>query len=247
MAQNLGGPLLRTAARWRGVCVLAVLCAGALSGCKHSGGPTIVADDSNIRTTEARKLAGQAQQEYKAGRVDKAIGLYQKSLEQSRDLFFVWNNLGLLLMEKENYSDAAEMFKSAADLAPEDPRPFYNIGLIYQKAVYDEKALEYFTKSLERDPKYLPALRGAIISGKRLDVSDEPALNRVRTALLIETNPQWRKIFQTEQLRIEGTMSRAKHGIGAQPTHQPTAQPPPEGTPPAPPPKGGGESSPTDH
>ncbi len=205
-------------------CVLLGLC--ILPGCKGRGGTTIVPVDDGARLVEARKLAAEAQREHKAGHTDKAIELYQKSLDQSRDLFFVWNNLGLLLMEKENYTDAAEMFKSAADLAPEDPRPFYNIGLIYQKAVYDEKALDYFLKSLERDPKYLPSLRGAIISAKRLDISDEPSLGRVRTAMLIETDPQWRRIFTTEQLRIEGTMSRAKRGIGAQPNTQPGATPP---------------------
>jgi len=230
---------------FRAACVLAGLCAAALPGCKGRGdGTAVIHDDSALRLSEARRLAGQAQQEQKAGHTDKAITLYQKSLEQSRDLFFVWNNLGLLLMEKENYSDAAEMFKSAADLAPEDPRPFYNIGLIYQRAVYDEKALEYFLKSLDRDPKYLPALRGAIVSTKRLDYADEPGLTRVRTALLIETDPQWRKIFQTEQLRIEGTMSRAKRGIGVMPS--PPAGPQPETTPPEPPAKSGGQA-PADH
>lgn len=208
--------------RWA-ACVLTAL--AALPGC-HSGARTaIIPVDDGARLSEARRLAGEAQREQKAGHADKAIALYQKSLEQSRDLFFVWNNLGLLLMEQENYTDAAEMFKSAGDLAPEDPRPYYNIGLIYQRAVYDEKAMEYFIKSLERDPKYLPSLRGAIISAKRLDISDEPSLTRVRTALLIETDPQWRKIGTTEQLRIEGTMSRAKRGIGAAPNRGQDAMP----------------------
>jgi tetratricopeptide (TPR) repeat protein len=209
-----------TIIRWGAVLGLALL-----TGCKSHSGAIVIPTEENARLTEARRLAADAQREAKAGHNDKAIELYQKSLDQSRDLFFVWNNLGLLLMEQENYTDAAEMFKSAADLAPEDPRPFYNIGLIYQRAVYDEKAREYFVKSLERDPKYLPALRGAIISDKRLDISDDPSLTRVRTALLIETDPQWRKIFMTEQLRIEGTMSRAKRGIGALPNRAQDAMP----------------------
>ena len=234
---------------WLAAGVLAGLWAGVLPGCRSSGHTTIVPIDDGARVTEARKLAAQAQREYKDGHIDKAVALYQKSLDQSRDLFFVWNNLGLLLMEQENYTEAAELFKSAADLAPADPRPFYNIGLIYQKAVYDEKALDYFLKSLDRDPKYLPSLRGAIISGKRLDISDEPSLTRVRTALLIETDPQWRRIFQTEQFRIEGTMSRAKKGIGAKLEHQPVPAPAanPEGTPPPPAPKPeGGSARPAD-
>jgi len=91
----------------------------------------------------------------------------------------------------------------------DDPRPYYNIGVIYQQTLHDKEALEYFLMSLARDSRYLPSLRGATASGKRLDVTDEAALKRVRTALLIETDPRWRSIFETETLRIEGSLQRA--------------------------------------
>jgi tetratricopeptide (TPR) repeat protein len=234
--------MIKRSATW--ALVAAALLAGCNSGSKSK--TVTIIDDSAVRASEAKDLAAQAQREAKAGNTDKAIDLYQKSLERSHDLFYVWNDLGVLLMEKENYTDAAEMFKSAADLATGDPRPYYNLGLIYQKAVYDEKALEYFVKSLERDGKFLPSLRGSVIAAKRLDVTDEAALQRVRTSLLLENDPQWRKIMQTEELRIEGSLARNKQGVGFPPSHltgPSEAQPP---TPPAPAQPGGGGATP-DH
>jgi tetratricopeptide (TPR) repeat protein len=214
--------------------ILLSVSAALLTGCnKDTKSSTItIVDDSQVRNDEAKQLAAQAQREVKAGNTDKAIELYQKSLERSHDLFYVWNDLGVLLMERENYGDAAEMFKSAAALAPGDPRPYYNLGLIYQNAIYDEKALEYYVMSLERDGKYLPSIRGAIVSAKRLDIADEAALQRVRAGLLNETDPAWRKIMQTEALRIEGILSRSKQGTSLTPT---PAEPPPQ------PPESGGQ------
>jgi tetratricopeptide (TPR) repeat protein len=221
---------------------LALLAAGALAlaGCRTKSREVVINPGEVARLGEARELALRAQREQKAGHTDKAIDLYRQSLDQSRDLFFVWNNLGILLMEKQNYADAAEMFKSAADLAPTDPRPFFNIGLIYQRAVYDEQALEYFVKSLDRDPRYLPSLRGAIVSAKRLDITDEDALKRVRTALLLESDTKWRRIFETEALRIEGSISRASRGVAPIAPAPKTEHKPPETTPPEQPPAPGG-------
>jgi tetratricopeptide (TPR) repeat protein len=214
--------------------VLAV-CALAAGGCNKQGKTVVIPDDSAVRRADAERLAFEAYRADQQGDSKKAVELYQQSLNRSRDLYFVWHNLGLLLMEQDNYAEAAEMFKTAAELQPSEPGAFYNIGLMYQKRDYDERAMEYFIKSLARDRRYLPSLRGAVISGKRLDVTDEAALERVRTALMTESDPEWLRIFQTEQLRIEGSMVRAKQGLGSRPVRNQTVTPPgtPEPTPPA--------------
>ena len=55
--------------------------------------------------------------------------------------------------------------------------------------------------------------------------------NECTAALLLETDPKWRRIFETEALRIEGSISRASHSFG--PATQPKPEPqPPEGSPP---------------
>jgi tetratricopeptide (TPR) repeat protein len=182
-----------------------------LAGC-NKGGKTgaVVQNDAPARMQSALKLAAQAEDAWKAGKTDEALELYQRSLEESQDLPLVWNNVGTLLMRKDNYMDAAEAFKRAADLSPKDPVPYYNVGLMYQRRGYP--ALEWFVKSLERDPRYLPSLRAAVVSAKRQVIADDAALNRVRTALLLETDPQWRSIMMTEQIRIENDL-KGKPGL----------------------------------
>lgn len=181
----------------------ALVVLAALSACQTRPKGTVVIRADNDRLIRAKALAEEAQSAQKAGKTDQAIDLYRKSLEQSQELFAVWNNLGMLLMEKGENMDAAEMFKAAADLAPTDERPYYNVGLIYDRAQYPAKALEFYEKALARNPKSLPALRGAIKAGKVLTLSDEPALERCRTGLLIEKDPAWLRLFQSEQFRIE--------------------------------------------
>jgi tetratricopeptide (TPR) repeat protein len=203
-----------------GLLVVSLALAG---GCQKKNKTTTIIDDSAIRMDEAKQLAAKAIQEQKLAEEARAnhdekgwnthsteaIKLYQQALAKSKEMFLAWNNVGMLLMERQSYMDAAECFKSAADLSADDPRPYYNIGVIYQQTLHDKEALEYFLMSLARDSRYLPSLRGATASGKRLDVTDEAALKRVRTALLIETDPRWRSIFETETLRIEGSLQRA--------------------------------------
>lgn len=217
--------LNRNAGRAWTVLAVCALALGA-AGCNKPSKTVIIPDDSALRRADAERLAFEAYSADQKGDSKKAIELYQQSLERSRDLYFVWHNLGLLLMEQDNYAEAAEMFKTAADLQPSEPGAFYNIGLMYQKRDYDERAMEYFVKSLARDRRYLPALRAAVISGKRMDITDEAALERVRTALMTESDPDWLRIFQTEQLRIEGSMARAKQGLGSRPVRNQTVTPP---------------------
>jgi len=118
----------------------------------------------------------------------------------------VWNNFGLALKARGaelDYLQAAEAFKRAADLLPVDERPYQNLGVLYHERGFGEEALRYFTMALERNPNSLESLRGAISSSKVLLRSDEGGLARVNRALMIETDPTWRKIEEFEKLRIQ--------------------------------------------
>jgi len=195
--------------RLRRGAVLLVLIAAA--GCAARKNEVVFVDPGPARLIEAKRLAEQAERAQKAGRTDEAIELYRQSLEQSQDLFHVWNNLGMLLLQKDNYLDAAEAFHAAANLAPKDPRPMYNVGVVYQRRAHDRQALDFFVKALERDPRYLPALRGAVATGKSLMLTDEAALLRVRTAVMLESDPQWRRLMEMEQFRLEDAV-RSRSG-----------------------------------
>jgi tetratricopeptide (TPR) repeat protein len=196
-----------------GIMIAAVSAAGCKSHQTTAPPTAVVVDNSNAPNMQkALQLAQEAEAAWKAGRDDRAIELYQQSLNQSQDLAFVWLNLGTLLMKKDNFLDAAEAFKSAADLSPTDARPFYNLGVVYQKTHWEPTALEYFIKALERQPNYLPALRGAVGTGQMLVLVDEDALKRARALLMIEADPVWRRLAETEQLRIENDLKARRAG-----------------------------------
>jgi tetratricopeptide (TPR) repeat protein len=199
-----------------------VACAAMLvSGLSAGGCKNRQRRDANLRLPqqhlgEAVEVAERAQRAMERGKTDEAIALYRQALELSPELASAWHNMGLLLMQKKNYIDAVEAFKAAADQAPTDPRPYYMIGLSYHEQGWDERALMYFTRALERSPNYLPALRGSIRAGKRMDLADRASLERAKRALGVDPDETWRKIEHREALRIEGVLKQEASRIDLQ-------------------------------
>lgn len=181
-----------------------VVAAGVLlAGC--GGGstrPATTLQTNADRIDEARRLAAEALRAQKAGERDKAIELYRESLSVSGDLYFVWSNLGTLLQERGEYMDAVAAYQRAADLELRDPRPLENIGTVYGELGWEERALEFYLKALNRDGRSVQALRGAVRAAKLLGLADPEALDRVRTAMMVDADPDWRSIYGAEQQRI---------------------------------------------
>lgn len=146
---------------------------------------------------------------------DEAISLYRAGLQRYREFPAAWNNLGVLLMEDGRYIEAAECFSAAADLAPRDPRPTYNLGLTWDRAGYLEEALERYDLALERDDKYLPALRGAIRAEWLLGRGSQITLERLRVSLLLEQDASWREWMELQRLRLQSQLSGT--GVSAAP------------------------------
>lgn len=189
---------------------LVLLCASAavLPGCTGAGMRTKQrADDPyaqlDERARRGRELFAQAEAAQNRGDPDLAIALYRDALRNAPDLAEAWNNLGILLMARSDYAGAAEAFRIAMDLRPTDPRPAENLGLAYLEAGWGVEALRYYEVALERDPNRRESLRGAIKATHLLNLADQKALDRVRRALLIENDPEWRMIAERERVRIE--------------------------------------------
>jgi tetratricopeptide (TPR) repeat protein len=179
-------------------------------GCNSSGGkPTVTAPtESDLR--EATRLASEGQAALNAGDHATAVELLGRAVALRPDMGAVWNNLGLALQARGSELDfiqSGEAFKRAAELLPTDERPYQNLGVLYHERGFSEDALAYFIKALERNENSLESLRGAVGSAKLLLRSDEAGLARVRRALLIETDPAWRKIEEFERLRIQHDLS----------------------------------------
>lgn len=164
---------------------------------------------------EATNLAHRAQEAYRAGRYAEAIELNQKALTVNDQLGGAWNNLGVALMEERRNLEAAEAFHRAADLLPGDPKPYENIALLYFRDNHFVDALGYYEKSLERSPYWLPSLRMAVVCAKELLRSDEAGLERINRALTVERDATWRRVFETEQMRVRQDLaSREKSPRG---------------------------------
>lgn len=157
------------------------------------------------RRAEAVRLAQEAERLEATDR-PRAIETYKQALALDDTLHNAWNNLGLLLMEDGNYADAVAAFQVAADLMPVDPRPPYNIGLAYQRNGWGEEAYRYFSMALERDPSHLPSMRGYVRAVEMTGRADERTMQIIRSAVMRETDEEWKTYFQRQRYRVEAMM-----------------------------------------
>jgi hypothetical protein len=71
-------------------------------------------------------------------------------------------------------------------------------------AGFAEKSLTYHQMALDRDANWLDALRGVALASKRLNKADDRILDTLKRGLMLERDPAWRTVFETERLRVEG-------------------------------------------
>lgn len=199
-----------------GAASVLLLGAAAMPGCHGTGsaGP----DPADVRAQEAadRKKAlefwreGLAFEEDK--RPDRAIISYRKSIETYPDIPMAWNNLGVLLMANggEDHLAAAQAFNKAADLAPSDPLPLYNLGTLWEKVGHPDEAKKYYNEALERDENHLPSLRRSILIDSLRGAGDEQTLEHISRALVIESDPWWNERLRREQIRVKQQIETAR-------------------------------------
>jgi tetratricopeptide (TPR) repeat protein len=138
----------------------------------------------------------------------KAAELYRQAIVIDRDRYVAWNNLAVELMNQGNYLDAVAALKVAADLSPRDPRPVANIGMAYQEMGWAQDALEYYDQALLRDENFLDALRGYALAEETLGQASLRSLDRIKAALMVEKDAQWRDFFERRRFRVEAQLRR---------------------------------------
>jgi tetratricopeptide (TPR) repeat protein len=156
------------------------------------------------RRVEARQAFESGEQARVAGRMDVAKAEYRRATLLDPTLAEAWNNLGVALLDEGTFLDAADAFRRALNAAaPEDPRPARNLGYTYAQAGWAEEALKHYETALERSPNDLESIRGAVRVTKELNLADTKALERVRRALLLDRDEQWRSIYFSEESRLK--------------------------------------------
>lgn len=201
-----------------------VLAAATLAACSSS--PQFVPPEPpryNLaeQVNTAKDLAARAQEAEAAKRPDEAIALYRQAIETYRDFPAAWHNMALLQLEKGETLAAVESFKVAGDLDLRDPRPVFNIGVIYEQQGWSKEAQRYYTEALARDANYLEALRRSVYLDMIESTYTPATLERTRRALLLEQDTKWRSFFDRSQLRLNAVLTE---GAGA-PSNAPAGTP----------------------
>ncbi len=168
-------------------------------------------DESNAART-ALEHVREAERLEKLKKNDKAIDEYLQAVGTYRELPAAWNNLGRLMMERGEHNAAAEAFRTAADLSPADPLPVYNLGALWEKLGWPDDALRFYGEALARDQNHLLSLRRSILLDVNLGRASDQTEARLRRALLLETDTQWRTLLQRAQIRLKDGSMTVRHG-----------------------------------
>ncbi|MBS1746104.1 MAG: hypothetical protein JST21_08040 [Bacteroidetes bacterium] len=132
---------------------------------KHKGEP-----DPSILTAIGRAMAAggskQGDPHYGIDKLKQAAQLNP----QDPDIFI---NMGLCYRKlgSEAGGQAFEAFRQATTLAPQNPRPFYLIGRIYESQRNKESMNEWFGKSISADPSFPPVYADYFNYYAEIDVS----------------------------------------------------------------------------
>ena len=58
---------------------------------------------------------------------------------------------------KKDYCSAYKDYEEALELFPESSIPYFNLGVLYQKGLYFDEALDYFNKAIKNNPSFCEA------------------------------------------------------------------------------------------
>ncbi|MFN2363368.1 MAG: tetratricopeptide repeat protein [Halarsenatibacteraceae bacterium] len=88
--------------------------------------------------------------------IEAAESAYLEAIEYG-DNPYVYNNLGLLLLEEGRYEESVEYLAQAVELEPTEAYIYNNYGLALLNTGAEAEAVEAFEKALEIDPDYRKA------------------------------------------------------------------------------------------
>ena len=198
--------LRRTAALLPLLALLALTAACAPRAHTVGISPKLI-EDKQQRLVRAIDLASRAS---RTDDPEAAMALYWDAVTQYPQLAAAWNNLGELLLIHDRALEAADAFQAAMQLAPGDPRPVYNMGLLWDRKGFRSRARQYYLDAIERDAYFLNALRGAIRADALLNEATDDTLSFIERALLLEKNPDWELWLRGQKIRVENHLSSTK-------------------------------------
>jgi tetratricopeptide (TPR) repeat protein len=163
---------------------------------------------------QAERLIAQAQVQINNGQIEDAINLYKQSVSLYPQDAFAWYNLGVLCSRQKRFAESAEAWNMATTLDAKDPRAYFALGLQVQELGWLSDASEFYNRALDRDPNYLPALKKSVQVDQLTDSYKDVTLERIRRALLQETDPAWVDYLRRMQLKTQERVARSGGNTG---------------------------------
>ena len=81
-------------------------------------------------------------------RMEDAEALLRRATQLAADFTRAWLALSALLMEMNKHIDAIETYEKATELEPENAQAWGGLGIAYGRAMYPEKAVQAFKRSI---------------------------------------------------------------------------------------------------
>lgn len=148
------------------------------------------------RTAEIIGLIREAEESWRAGRLEDAEKKYISVIKLDRRNVDAYEGLGNLYLEMKKYADARQAFEFILKFRPSDASAITSLGEV---AIYEgknEEALEHFRRAVDLrhgNPKYLDFyIETAILLGNKYEA--ERGLWKMR-----ESNPENQKIGEWEE------------------------------------------------
>ncbi len=174
--------------------ILVVVCAWAGTACR-TGESRYPYDRYS---TEYQKNSLQAHRQNAQGLaligdndLDAAEETFRASLASDLSYSPAHNNLGLVLLRKKRYYEAAWEFDCAAKLAPNATEPRENLALLYENLGRLDQAIEGYEAVLEIDPNDLVAMRHLARAYVRAGKKPRRLKELLESLLLIPSDKQW--------------------------------------------------------
>jgi tetratricopeptide (TPR) repeat protein len=120
------------------------------------------------------------------------VGLWRDTVRKRPLNARAHNNLGVILIEAEEYPAALVELEQAIALKPGEAQHYYNRGLVYDRTGQDAAALADFTRALERDSEYADAYYCRGIVHERLGQPEAAIRDYTAT---VELQPTWAVAF----------------------------------------------------
>ncbi len=109
----------------------------------------------------------------RAGRMDEAVGHFQKALKLSPDHLIALNNLGSAYRERKRWDDARKTYDRALEVNPNDAEANYGLGMVFAQNEETGRAFDSLQKALKLRPVYPEALNNLGILYLRTHRRDE--------------------------------------------------------------------------